>query len=212
MLPMPATSSTICIGSGYWRTNACQRGSVAATANLFGPYCSSRAAASATARPGVGVDAEPPRDLLGRQRVPALVGEAVASRSVYGRGHRLFTLLVCGRDRAPSALPSPANRPGVGEGRRHPKRMNGAVTASVRRRRAPRGRRAATPRARAVRAPRRLPCSASRWWGCGSMSPSACARTAVTAIRANHLWSAGITHHGAQLVLVSPSIAANARW
>ncbi len=36
-LRMPAPSSTICIGSLYWRTNACQRGSLAASANLFAP-------------------------------------------------------------------------------------------------------------------------------------------------------------------------------
>ena len=37
--PMPTTSSTICIASRYWRTNARQRGSDFASANLFGPYC-----------------------------------------------------------------------------------------------------------------------------------------------------------------------------
>ena len=48
---MPTTSSTICIRSRYWRTNARQRGSVFASANLFGPYCSRRAVASAVVRP-----------------------------------------------------------------------------------------------------------------------------------------------------------------
>jgi hypothetical protein len=37
MLPMPATSRTICIGSRYWRTNACQRGSVFAATKALGP-------------------------------------------------------------------------------------------------------------------------------------------------------------------------------
>ena len=36
-LRMPAASRTICIGSWYWRTNACQRGSFAASAKRFGP-------------------------------------------------------------------------------------------------------------------------------------------------------------------------------
>ena len=54
MLPMPATSSTICIGSPYWRRNARQRGSVLASANLFGPYCWSRFAASAAVSPRAG--------------------------------------------------------------------------------------------------------------------------------------------------------------
>ena len=36
-LTMPAMSRTICIGSRYWRRNACQRGSLAASANLLGP-------------------------------------------------------------------------------------------------------------------------------------------------------------------------------
>src|SRR6478672_2621260 len=51
MLPMPATSRTICIGSRYWRTNARQRGSPSVATNAFGPYCSSRFAASSEARP-----------------------------------------------------------------------------------------------------------------------------------------------------------------
>ena len=36
--------------------------------------------------------------------------------------------------------------------------------------------------------------------------------TRAAAIRANHLWSAGITCHGAALVLLSVSTASNARW
>ena len=51
MLPSPATSSTICIGSRYWRTKARQRGSDFASANLFGPWRSRRAAASSAERP-----------------------------------------------------------------------------------------------------------------------------------------------------------------
>src|SRR5829696_3676977 len=54
MLPMPATSSTICIGSWYWRSNARQRGSAFASANLFGPYFWSRDAASAAESPRAG--------------------------------------------------------------------------------------------------------------------------------------------------------------
>ena len=50
-LPIPTTSRTICIASRYWRTNAFQRGSGFASANLFGPYRVSREAASAAARP-----------------------------------------------------------------------------------------------------------------------------------------------------------------
>ncbi len=54
MLPIPATSSTICIGSRYWRTNARQRGSDAASANLFGPYFARRLSTSAAVRPAAG--------------------------------------------------------------------------------------------------------------------------------------------------------------
>ena len=54
MLPIPATSRTICIGSRYWRTNARQRGSGVASANLFGPWRSRRAAASAAVSPCAG--------------------------------------------------------------------------------------------------------------------------------------------------------------
>src|SRR5215204_6727313 len=46
MLPIPATSSTTCIGSWYCRSNARQRGSLLASANLLGPYCSRRDASS----------------------------------------------------------------------------------------------------------------------------------------------------------------------
>ena len=51
MLPIPATSRTICIGSRYWRTNACQRGSVSAATKALAPYFSSRVDASAGASP-----------------------------------------------------------------------------------------------------------------------------------------------------------------
>src|SRR5262249_966847 len=51
MLPMPTTSRTICIASWYCRTNARQRGSGFASANLFGPYFSARPATSAAPRP-----------------------------------------------------------------------------------------------------------------------------------------------------------------
>ena len=50
-LSTPAASSTICIGSRYWRRNACQRGSFGGSANLFGPYLARRASASACVRP-----------------------------------------------------------------------------------------------------------------------------------------------------------------
>ena len=50
-LPMPAASSTICIGSRYWRKNARQRGSASPAASLFGPHRRARAAASAVLRP-----------------------------------------------------------------------------------------------------------------------------------------------------------------
>ena len=50
-LPTPAASSTSCIGSRYWRTKACQRGSVLLSAGLFGPNRRVRAAASAELRP-----------------------------------------------------------------------------------------------------------------------------------------------------------------
>ena len=50
-LRMPAASRTICIGSLYWRTKACQRGSLAPSANLFGPYLARRVSTSAVVRP-----------------------------------------------------------------------------------------------------------------------------------------------------------------
>ena len=58
MLPMPTTSRTICIMSWYWRTNACQRGSGFASANLFGPYCASRDAGLGRGEALLGVDVE----------------------------------------------------------------------------------------------------------------------------------------------------------
>src|SRR3954449_12081002 len=54
MLPTPATSSTICIGSRYCRTKARQRGSVFDSANRLGPYFSARAATSPALRPRAG--------------------------------------------------------------------------------------------------------------------------------------------------------------
>ena len=45
-------------GRWYWRTNARQRGSGFASANRFGPCCSSRAAASARGQPRCGIDLE----------------------------------------------------------------------------------------------------------------------------------------------------------
>ena len=50
-LQMPAASSTICIGSRYWRRNVCQRGSALPAASLFGPNRRARAAVSAELRP-----------------------------------------------------------------------------------------------------------------------------------------------------------------
>src|SRR3954471_9948530 len=47
----PAASRTICIGSWYWRRNACQRDSAFASVNLFGPWRARRSAASALVRP-----------------------------------------------------------------------------------------------------------------------------------------------------------------
>jgi hypothetical protein len=41
---------------------------------------------------------------------------------------------------------------------------------------------------------------------------SVCASTAAAQMRANHLWSAGTTYHGACSVLVADSICENARW
>src|SRR5215470_16374114 len=46
----------------------------------------------------------------------------------------------------------------------------------------------------------------------GSISIRVCTITAAAQIRANHLWSAGITYHGAQRVLVADSISENAFW
>ena len=52
-----ATSSTICIGSLYWRTNLLQPDSFLASANLFGPYCARRFSTSAALRPTLRIDA-----------------------------------------------------------------------------------------------------------------------------------------------------------
>jgi hypothetical protein len=54
-LRMPAASSTICIGSLYWRMNACQRGSLGASANLFLPYFAWRLSTSAADKPASSV-------------------------------------------------------------------------------------------------------------------------------------------------------------
>ncbi len=51
---MPATRSTICIGSAYWRVNGCQRDAFFASANVFFPYFARRASASADVRPTAG--------------------------------------------------------------------------------------------------------------------------------------------------------------
>src|SRR4051794_21169280 len=51
MLTMPAPSSTICIGSEYCARNAFQRGTLAASANLFGPALARRVSTSASVRP-----------------------------------------------------------------------------------------------------------------------------------------------------------------
>src|SRR6516164_5097755 len=50
-LPTPATSRTICIGSAYWRRNACHQGSAFPESNLFGPNRWARACTSAELRP-----------------------------------------------------------------------------------------------------------------------------------------------------------------
>jgi len=50
-LPIPAASSTSCIGSAYWRPNARQRDSARPAANSFGPNRPARAAASDELRP-----------------------------------------------------------------------------------------------------------------------------------------------------------------
>ena len=46
----------------------------------------------------------------------------------------------------------------------------------------------------------------------GSILISALAMTADAQMRANHLWSAGITYQGAHSVLVAESISENAFW
>ena len=48
---MPAMRSTICIGSAYWRLNACQRDAFFASANVFVPNFARRASASADVSP-----------------------------------------------------------------------------------------------------------------------------------------------------------------
>ncbi len=47
---------------------------------------------------------------------------------------------------------------------------------------------------------------------CGSISTSVWARIADTQMRANHLWSAGMTYQGAHSVLVLESISEKAVW
>ena len=56
-LTTAAMSSTICIGSWYWRTNLVQPDSFLASANLFGPYSARRFSTSALLEPLRGVDA-----------------------------------------------------------------------------------------------------------------------------------------------------------
>ncbi len=53
-LRTPAARRTSCIGSRYWRRNACQRGSLGGSANLFDPYFARRDSASDVLRPAAG--------------------------------------------------------------------------------------------------------------------------------------------------------------
>ena len=48
---MPATRSTICIGSAYWRVNGCSCEAFLASSKAFGPTLARRASASAVVRP-----------------------------------------------------------------------------------------------------------------------------------------------------------------
>ncbi len=48
---MPAMSSTICMGSAYWRVNVCRRDAFFASSKPFFPYFARRASASAVVRP-----------------------------------------------------------------------------------------------------------------------------------------------------------------
>ena len=94
-LRTPAASRTICIGSAYWRRNACQRGSLGGSANLFGPYLARRASTSAAAQAGVDRDPLAFERVVGRQGVPGdgRLGVAVAATV----GHRELLPLSIGR-------------------------------------------------------------------------------------------------------------------
>ena len=54
MLTTAAPTSTSCMRSRYWRRNACQPGSLASSASLFGPYRCRRSTTSAALRPAAG--------------------------------------------------------------------------------------------------------------------------------------------------------------
>ena len=72
-LRMPAASRTTCMGSLYWRTKACQRGSFAASAKRFGPNLARRASTSDAGGP-VELDALALQRGVDGQGVPGDVG------------------------------------------------------------------------------------------------------------------------------------------
>src|SRR4051794_1902641 len=122
VLPIPATRRTICIGSSYWRTNARQRGSVAVTVNLFGPYCARRAAASALARPRTASTSSPLVTCSG-----ARVYHCSSGRSRCAGASTVVAIVLHSpfRADAPPCRVEAINRPRSGPRRPHPERMIG---------------------------------------------------------------------------------------
>ncbi len=89
MLTIAAPTRTSCIRSRYWRRNACQPGSVAASASLFGPTSPRRRSTSPGESPWRGSTPSPlhtssavsPCQATTCRPVPSVVARTVTSRS-----------------------------------------------------------------------------------------------------------------------------------
>ena len=187
----PAMSSTICIGSAYWRREL----SASATPSWPRRRCSGRTSrAGRRPRPMVrpAVESTPSwlRGLLGRQRVPGGAGRRMSRRSAGSassvarwRGRRSLTFF---------ALPLLALLRGLLRrlGAARPRSGSGAAPSGA-------WPSSSTLAAWSASVPR-----VETFGNCGSISMRVWARTAAAATRANGLSSAGMTYHGAHGVLV----------
>ncbi len=187
----PATSSTICIGSAYWRANICHLDAFFAWAKVLVPYCARRESASAEVRPAVG---STPRRLAasaGGSAYQATSGAAAAGAAdpPAGAAAAVMTSSPSWTSCSPQRRPRSRLPP---DPRRTP---SGAWPSS-------------STFASASAALASFDTLGKR----GSMSISVWARMAAAATRANGLSSAGTTYHGAHGVLVFDSTSLNAFW